>query len=133
MKYLFILIIAALIVMGLRSKGAQRKNQESRGPNVQQVIQTSNQKLLLVFWKPNCPGCDYAEPMVAKLEKDYPAVKVIRINTKLPENSSLRSEYGVNGTPTLVLLENQKVLRRNEGGFANQQGLLGFVRPSAVY
>ena len=133
MKYIILLLIAGLVVFGLRSKASQRRNQEPRGSDVQQVIQNSDQKILLVFWKPNCPGCEYAEPLVAQLEKDYPAVKVIRINTKLSENRAIRGEYGVNGTPTLVLVEKGKMLRRNEGGFSNKQGLLGFVRPSAVY
>ncbi|MGC4074324.1 MAG: thioredoxin family protein [Nibricoccus sp.] len=135
MKYLVALFVVGLIAMVIRTKASNKSSgrNEARGSDIQRVIQASDQKTLLVFWKPHCPGCEKAEPMVAQLEKDYPAIQVIRINTSLPENRSVHDQYEVHGTPTLVLVEKGKTIGRNEGGFANKQGLLSFVKPSKVY
>lgn len=71
--------------------------------------------------------------MVARLEKDYPTLRVLRINTQLPENRPIHDEYGIRGTPTLIVVEKGKVLCKSEGGFSTQQELVRFVKPSKVY
>jgi len=71
--------------------------------------------------------------MVAQLEKEYPAFQVLRINTDLKENRPIHDQYGIQGTPTLIVVEKGKVLGKNEGGFLTTQELVSFVRPSYAY
>ena len=71
--------------------------------------------------------------MVAQFEREYPAVRVMRINTRLPENRPVHDEYGIHGTPTLIVVEKGKVLGKNEGGFYTFPELVNFVKPSNAY
>jgi thioredoxin 1/thioredoxin 2 len=130
MKYVIVILVFVLAVAVVHSRKGKFGAQN---PDIQQVVQSSDKKLLLVFWKPHCPGCERTEPMVAQLEKEYPAFQVLRINTDLKENRPIHDQYGIQGTPTLIVVEKGKVLGKNEGGFLTTQELVSFVRPSYAY
>jgi thiol-disulfide isomerase/thioredoxin len=104
---------------------AQPENKEA-----QRLVESSDQPLLLVFWQPNCPGCDRMEPMVTTLEQGFSNFRVLRINTRLAENQKLHDDFRIRGTPTFVVTRSGMTLRRNEGGFRTLDEFISFVRPA---
>jgi thiol-disulfide isomerase/thioredoxin len=99
----------------------------------QRIVESSDQRVLLVFWQPNCPGCDRMDPMVSVLEQGYSTFRVLRINTRLPENQKLHDDFRIRGTPTFVVAQNGMTIRRNEGGFRTLDEFISFVRPAETF
>lgn len=138
MKYLFIVILLVLAFPIVRAKARKlsivagedttTSAQVMTSAQVLEVSAASKEKVLLVFWQPKCGSCEQMEPMIQQVEQANPALQVIRINTRLPENRQIHDEYGVRGTPTFVILQNGKTVGRDNGPFRNKQDFLGFLR-----
>src|SRR5688500_18164716 len=64
-------------------------------------------KILLVFGQPSFSSCTLMEPMVHELEKTYPHVVVVRLDVR--KSQEVKQKYGVNGTPTFVVLQDGKM------------------------
>ena len=101
--------------------------------DVDRIVASSKNKVLLMFWHPQCSGCILMEPIVQRIEQEYPKVTVVRINTFDGESQEVHDEYGVNCTPTFVVLENGYVTARNNGPFRDEQDFVAFLKPSTVY
>lgn len=140
MKYLFIVFLLVLAFPMVRAKArklgiisvakeeAMTSAQAITPAQVVQVSAASKDKVLLVFWQPQCGSCERMEPMIQQVEQANPTLQVIRINTRLPENRQIHDEYGVHGTPTFVILQNGRTVGRDNGPFLNKQDFLGFLR-----
>lgn len=139
MKYLLIICLLAPAFLMVRAKvrklGTASVNQTTASleqtmtsAQVLQVSANSKDKVLLVFWQPQCGSCERMEPMIQQVEQANPSLQVIRINTRLPENQQIHDEYGVHGTPTFVILQNGRTVGRDNGPFLNKQDFLGFLR-----
>ena len=81
--------------------------------NFHSEVLGSEQKVLLDFWAPWCGPCRMVVPMVEEIAKERPDIKVGKIN--VDENPELSSQFGIMSIPTLVVMENGKIVNQAMG------------------
>ena len=81
--------------------------------NFHNEVLNSEKKVLLDFWAPWCAPCRMVVPLVDESAKERADVKVGKINVdKSPE---LAKQFRVFSIPTLVVMENGKIVRQEQG------------------
>ena len=81
--------------------------------NFHNEVMSSERKVLLDFWAPWCGPCRMVVPLVEEIAKERPDIKVGKIN--VDENPELAKQFGVFSIPTLVVMENGKIVRQEQG------------------
>ena len=81
--------------------------------NFQNEVMNSEKKVLLDFWAPWCGPCRMVGPMVEEIAKERTDIKVGKIN--VDENPELAGRFGIMSIPTLVVMENGKILNQIVG------------------
>ena len=81
--------------------------------NFHNEVMNSERKVLLDFWAPWCGPCRMVVPMVEEIAKERPDIKVAKIN--VDENPELARQFGIFSIPTLVVMENGKIVRQEQG------------------
>lgn len=81
--------------------------------NFYNEVMNSEGKVLLDFWAPWCGPCRMVVPLVEEIAKERPDIKVGKIN--VDENPELAKRFGVFSIPTLVVMENGKIVRQERG------------------
>ena len=76
-------------------------------------VMNSEKKVLLDFWAPWCGPCRMVVPIVEEIAKEHPDIKVGKIN--VDENPELASQFGIMSIPTLVVMENGKIVNQVMG------------------
>ena len=76
-------------------------------------VMNSEKKVLLDFWATWCGPCRMVVPMVEEIAKERPDIKVGKIN--VDENPELSSQFGIMSIPTLVVMENGKIVNQAMG------------------
>ena len=76
-------------------------------------VMNSEKKVLLDFWAPWCGPCRMVVPMVEEIAKEHPDIKVAKIN--VDENPELATRFGIMSIPTLVVMENGKIVNQATG------------------
>ena len=81
--------------------------------NFHNEVMNSEKKVLLDFWAPWCAPCRMVVPLVDEIAKERADIKVGKINVdKSPE---LAKQFRVFSIPTLVVMENGKIVRQEQG------------------
>ena len=81
--------------------------------NFHSEVMSSEKKVLLDFWAPWCGPCRMVVPMVEEIAKERPDIKVAKIN--VDENPELATRFGIMSIPTLVVMENGKIVNQATG------------------
>jgi thioredoxin 1 len=63
---------------------------------------------LLDFWADWCTPCKMMNPIIDKIEKDYPNIEVVRINAD--EDSAMVQKYNILTVPTYILEKDGEIL-----------------------
>lgn len=81
--------------------------------NFQSEVLISEKKVLLDFWAPWCGPCRMVVPIVEEIADERPDIKVGKIN--VDEEAELASQFGIISIPTLVVIENGKIVNQTMG------------------
>ena len=81
--------------------------------NFQNEVLNSERKVLLDFWAPWCGPCRMVVPIVEEIADERPDIKVGKIN--VDEEVELASQFGIMSIPTLVVIENGKIVNQAMG------------------
>ena len=81
--------------------------------NFHNEVMDSEKKVLLDFWAPWCGPCRMVVPMVEEIAKERPDIKVGKIN--VDENPELANRFGIMSIPTLVVMENGRIVNQSRG------------------
>jgi thioredoxin 1 len=75
--------------------------------------ETKDGNVLVDFFATWCGPCTMLSPLVEKLSKEHPELKVIKIDVDQAEE--IAATYSVYSIPTLIYFENGKALRQSVG------------------
>jgi len=73
----------------------------------------NNKVKLLDFWAPWCNPCKLMNPIIDKIEKEYPNVEIVRIN--VDEDSAAVEKYGILTVPTYILEKDGEIINAVKG------------------
>ena len=78
--------------------------------NFRSVVIRSKRPVVLEFWSLNCDTCAGLEPHLASLARKHEGLLVAKINSL--ENEEIAGEYGVRLVPTVFILQDGDIIRR---------------------
>ncbi len=92
--------------------------------NFQEMVMKSDRKVLLDFWAPWCGPCRMVVPIVEQIAEERPDIRVCKIN--VDEEVELASDYRIMSIPTLMVVENGKVVSKAAGA-RSKAGILDML------
>ncbi len=93
--------------------------------NYQEEVLNSDRKVLLDFWAPWCGPCRMVGPIVEEIAAERPDIKVCKVN--VDEEAALASQFRIMSIPTLVVMENGKVVNQAVGA-RSKAGILELLK-----
>ena len=81
-------------------------------------------KVLVDFYATWCGPCKMVAPVIEQIANQHPELKVLKVD--VDEVGALAMQYGVNSIPTMLYVEDGKVIR-SRLGFAPKPVLEEFV------
>ncbi len=87
--------------------------------NFRQEVLESTSKVLVDFWASWCGPCRMVSPVLDEIAAENPQIKVVKIN--VDEQPELASAFKIMSIPTLVVMENGKIVNQSMGARPKQQ------------
>lgn len=81
--------------------------------NFQEEVLNSDKPVLLDFWAPWCAPCRMVVPIVEEIARENEHIKVGKVN--IDEEHELASQFRVMSIPTLVVMENGRIVNQAVG------------------
>ena len=89
--------------------------------NFEQEVLHCEKKVLLDFWASWCGPCRMLSPVIDEIAKKRPDIKVGKIN--VDEQPDLAAQFQVMSIPTLVVIQNGRVVNQSIGALPKAQVL----------
>ncbi len=87
--------------------------------NFQNEVIASEKPVLLDFWAPWCGPCRAVVPIVEEIARERSDIKVCKVN--VDEQSELARQFRVMSIPTLVVMKEGAVVRREMGAKSKEE------------
>lgn len=87
--------------------------------NFDQEVLNSDKPVLIDFWAPWCGPCQMVLPIIAELAEELTDVKVCKVN--VDENIELAQKFLVMSIPTLLVVKNGDVVKREVGAKSKEE------------
>lgn len=72
----------------------------------------SETPVLVDFWAPWCGPCQMMAPVLEEISADFSGkLKVVKVDTDLPENRQLAIDYQIQSIPNLKLFKNGELVK----------------------
>ena len=81
--------------------------------NFENEVIKSDKKVLLDFWASWCGPCMMVSPVVDGIAEERTDIKVGKIN--VDEQPELAMQFGIQSIPTLIVMENGKIVNKALG------------------
>ena len=81
--------------------------------NYHEEVLNSDKPVLLDFWAPWCGPCRMVSPILDEIAYERPDIKVGKVN--VDTQPELASQFGVFSIPTLLVLQDGKVIQKAVG------------------
>ncbi|MCD8019504.1 MAG: thioredoxin [Clostridiales bacterium] len=89
--------------------------------NFDNEVLNSDQPVLIDFWAAWCGPCQMLSPIVEEVAGEVDDVKVCKLN--VDEEPELASRFGVMSIPTLVVMDQGKIVNQSVGYISKQEVL----------
>ena len=87
--------------------------------NFDAEVVNSDKKVLLDFWATWCGPCRMVGPIIDELADENPDYMIGKVN--VDEQPELAQKFGIMSIPSLVVMENGKVLKSSVGAKPKEQ------------
>ena len=87
--------------------------------------EVKNGKVLVDFYATWCGPCKMMHPVIEELAKDYPELKIIKVD--VDQHEDLAMNYGVMSIPTIILFENGEEKNKSIG-FTPKDKLVSWLK-----
>lgn len=77
------------------------------------TVKNTDKKVLIDFYAEWCGPCKMVSPIVDELADEHPEFLIAKVN--VDEEQSLAAQFGVMSIPTLVVIQNGKILKQSVG------------------
>ncbi len=74
---------------------------------------TFNGLVVIKFYTDSCMPCKRLKPVIEKMEKEFPSVKIYSVN--IEEDYKLAKQFRIKSVPTMVFMNGETELQRIEG------------------
>lgn len=81
--------------------------------NFEQEVLKNEKTVVLDFWASWCGPCRMFTPIIEKFAEDNRDVAVGKVN--VDDESELAERFGIMSVPTLVIMKNGEVIKKNAG------------------
>jgi len=92
--------------------------------NFSQEVLQSDKPVLLDFWAAWCGPCRRVSPIIEEIASERTDIKVCKVN--VDEQPELASQFRIMSIPTLMVMENGKVVNEVRGAVPKHQ-ILGMI------
>ena len=87
--------------------------------NFDEEVLNSDQPVLIDFWAPWCGPCQMVLPIIAELADEVSNAKICKVN--VDENIELAQKFRVMSIPTLLVVKNGDVVKREVGAKSKEE------------
>ena len=95
---------------------------------LERKLRSSEEKIIIYFWQPDCPACTYMEPILADTFKAYPNIGLAKVN--VAERTGLAKTYQITRTPAFVVMQKGRIVAQADTPFKDRNAFLTWLRPS---
>ena len=133
-RYLVVTLIAVVALFITRAQKFKSINPDAvTEERLAKIFESTSEKVILYFWQPDCAPCDSVTPMLDEVMRSYPKLRVVKINTTLPDNREVHDAYNIHSVPTIIVTKKGEYVGQWIGPFGTKEKMLNFIKPSSTY